>query len=171
MGADPRGIGPNDESGQGLIELLIVLPFLVGITLVLIRVSTVIQMSIVNQKYARMQTMMIAYNNAFYPRIELRGLLEDQYVQQMTIGVSENDAGANSTPEASVYKIVRPGEGLNGAPRELGNDDPGTPDLRQGRGRIRVRGTVAMCTPPQLVNDNGRPRFVYCRDFVRGGSP
>ena len=53
------------EDGQSIVEFLVSLPLLVGLAVVLIRVNSAIQMSIVNQQYARAQTLNLTYNSPF----------------------------------------------------------------------------------------------------------
>lgn len=140
----------KSESGQSVVEFLIFLPLLVGITSLLIRVNTLIQISIVDQKYARAQTFFLTYNHAYYPQLTYRldpdiGLIKTGS-NQMVLGVSDNLISRGATPLASTQNIVRPG-------KQVGNTDPQAEP--SSRGIVRVRDTVALCTQNNFVSGQG----------------
>jgi hypothetical protein len=54
----------DGEAGQSLLEFLLMFPMLLALVIVLIRVNTAIQISIVNQQYARAQTFVLTSNAA-----------------------------------------------------------------------------------------------------------
>ena len=99
----------NEESGQSVFEFLIVLPMLIGMTIILIRVNTAIQISIVDQQYARAQVLFLAFNSPFYPALDKQSSqLVANGTSQMMVGVSDNPAGAsNYSPKATVQLIAR----------------------------------------------------------------
>lgn len=142
----------GDERGQSVLEFLLVLPLLFGITSLLVRVNTVIQMSIVDQKYARQQLLFVSGNGADYPR--RAGMVNDMMYAYpgnvLTVGVSENYTPENDPAHrtlASTYSISRK------------SDPPGADNSDQmevqKRSNIRVRNTVSICIP--LVSFGGRP--------------
>ena len=105
-GREPEHMqGRRGESGQSILEFLLMLPMLVGLVLILVRINTAIQVSIVNQQYARSHALWLNFNSAVYPQLALReGHLTANNDNQMVIGVSDNTApqdGTTFTPVAS----------------------------------------------------------------------
>src|SRR4051794_31601143 len=90
---------PKGEEGQSMVEFLFMLPLLLGLAVLLVRISTAIQISIVDQQYARSQTLFLTYNSATYPRLGLQVSMQQKGLNQMVVGVSDNAASANYTPE------------------------------------------------------------------------
>jgi len=171
----------KSEDGQSVIEFLLMLPLLVGITVLLVRVNMAIQVSIVNQKYARAQTLFLAFNSPYFPEIRQR----EGGVNQITMGVSgevvPDDVSAYEGPLATQMLITRTRQ-LAGATAPPQNEPAQT-------GVVRVRNTVTMCSQSNLIDaGNGlqkaneltirqgvNPRgFAYCRgpyDGADGGAP
>lgn len=154
----------DSEEGQSIVEFLFMLPVVIGITLVLVRVNTAIQVSINNQQYARAQLFFINQNSPIYPRLDLRDALIERGSSQMVLGVSNNiTEGQYYTPEATTQAVTRPGQ------------DGGSNDTQQEpfeRGMVRVRNTVALCTPVLALAPNlpvssqyfgEQTSFQYCR--------
>lgn len=137
--------GVEDEDGQSIFEFLLMLPVLVGLTVILIRINSAIQVSIVNQRYARAHTLFLTFNHAFYPRLGQKQKLANIASNQMVLGVSDNvapDGDEEYVPKASVQMIAR-NRRVQGseAPRE-------EPNLRTN---VRIRNTVTLCTPTVWV--------------------
>lgn len=163
----------ENEDGQSVIEFLLFLPLMVLMVFTTLRVNTAIQMSIVNQKYARAQTLILANHAAYYPRAQLRN--EDgnffgaKNVDQMVLGVSDNKATEGYEPEASIVEITRKG-------KAFGNNDDQTEDHKE-RGKIRIRNSVTLCTQfnparADIVSDANDLRSLYQSGgfrFCRGG--
>ena len=156
MGARSRSrrLRTRDERGQSLIELLVMLPILVGFILLLVRTNSAIQTSIVNQQYARSHALFMAQNSPIYPSKGFRPDFINKGLNLMTIGVSDKaspiDEDGKVTgkldPEATVHQINR-----NKASE--GSDDPKTePDSRS---RVRVRTTVGLCTANFVLKTGG----------------
>ncbi|MFZ9596757.1 MAG: hypothetical protein ACO3A2_11875 [Bdellovibrionia bacterium] len=117
----------------------------------LTRINTAIQMSIVNQKYARAQALNLTANSPYYPAIKNptslnaddgpRGRLLSQRANQMILGVSDNIAGASTreyVPIATEQMIVRKASlAKRNPPGEEGN-------LRLDW--VRIRNSVTLCT-------------------------
>ena len=146
-----RGRLVQGEDGQSVLEFLLMLPMLVGLTVMLIRVNTVIQISIVNQQYARAEALWLTFNSAFYPELRHRetNLVSKGY-NQMILGVSDNAAPESAeryTPKASVQNIARK--------RGLGSNEPQSEPAQ--RAMIRVRNTVTLCTPLVVLSAGGNP--------------
>jgi len=137
------------EDGQSVLEFVFMLPVLLGLIVVMVRSNTVIQMSIVNQKYARAQALWLTFNSPYYPRLSFRtpGTAGDQFVQygfnRMVIGMAEtpvDDTGGKAT--ASVQTVVR-----GGVPAPEGPSQSEPID----RAKVRVRTTVALCTQTNAI--------------------
>lgn len=137
------------ERGQSVLEFVFMLPVLLGLIVVMVRSNTVIQMSIVNQKYARAQALWLAFNSPHYPRRSFRtpGTAGDQFVQygfnRMVIGMAEtpvDDTGGKAT--ASMQTVVR-----GGVPAPEGPSQSEPID----RAKVRVRTTVALCTQTNAI--------------------
>lgn len=162
MGAKhAQSIARSSEAGQSLLEFVILIPIFVGLVIILIKVNTTIQMSIVNQKYARAQALAINQNSAFYPRRELvNSALAPAEISRMDIGVAENSYAEdrpNTVPEASQFAVSRPGQPIVG-------DQAGDPNPSMGRSRVRVRTNVALCSSRRYQDSTSSvPRFVYCK--------
>jgi len=156
MAADPRA-----RSGQSLIEFVLILPIIVGMLLVMVRVSSSIQVSIVNQKYSRQRVFEVADNGAYYPRL---GRFEEQFAPKLTnrmvIGVSEELAtGESIVPAATEQRITRNSRGESGS-QEIQKE----PD---SRGLVRVRNTVELCTPMRIGRCRGaNPKVLDLRDMT-----
>ncbi len=133
------------DQGQSIIEFLMMLPVLIGLVVLLVRSNTAIQISIVNQQYARAQALWLTFNSSVYPGKQLRQVqLGDKKFNQMVIGVSENAAPAqgNFTPRAATQNVTRKKSGTR--------DEPQTePKLRD---KVRIRDTVTLCTQMVVVN-------------------
>lgn len=150
------------NSGQSILEFLLMLPMLVGITFMMVRVSSAIQVSIVNQQYARAQALWLAFNSPIYPALKFRvnsdgaqDIFVEAGVNQMIIGVSGNlapDSG-DYAPEASTQLIVRPGQ------TDVGSNEPSAEPNE--RGNIRVRTTVSLCTQVNQVPSGSRYKPAY----------
>lgn len=156
----------RSERGQSVLEFLLVLPMLLMITMLLVRANTAIQMNIVDQKYAREQTLFVAGNSADYPmRSGITAALSTEWSNQLVIGVSDNhldenddsDGGRNTV--ASTYYIGR-------KQNMGGSDDPGDTNITQ-RARVRIRNTVTICMP--LISFAGTAAFDF--NPSGGGSP
>jgi hypothetical protein len=137
----------EDERGQSLLEFLLMFPMLLALVVVLVRVNTAIQISIVNQQYARAQALFIAYNSPQFPRLDSRmaNLVKKEY-SQMIIGVSENappsreDGGGKYNPKAASQNVAR---------RKVAEGEDAEGDLRA---LVRIRDTVTICTQSNFVN-------------------
>ncbi len=145
----------RDQRGQSLLEFVLVLPMLLGLSTVLLRVNSAMQMSIVNQQYARAQALGLADHSSNYPSLRFTGNFVGNKLNQMLIGVSDNIAGPNYVPKASVQTVARkPGLGSLEEKRE--------PTLR---GDVRIRTSVLLCTQSYVLAD-GTPLMT----FQLGGS-
>jgi len=139
----------SNESGQSLVEFMIVLPLLLGLVVIMTRINQIIQVSIVNQQYARHQALVLARNYSIYPKIPLReSELTAKGYNQMVIGVSDNvapDDDPRYTPKATVGRITR---------ARVPASDEGKSEPKQ-RANVRVRNTVTLCTQNNVLIDGG----------------
>jgi hypothetical protein len=138
------------QSGQALMEFMLLLPSIVILVVVLLRTNSAIQVSINNQQYARAQALWLAFNSPVYPELRHRVKnfqLGSKMANQMVIGVSQNsfpDEGDQVyQPEATIQNISRKPAGAGGS------DEPQIePDARA---KVRVRTTVSLCTQPNVA--------------------
>jgi hypothetical protein len=165
----------TNTSGQSLIEFLFFLPLMIGIFYIIFLTNNAIQISIVNQKYVRSQTLFLNLNSPVYPRIDLREAMESDASNMFTTGVSGNvneTGGDTYPPEAATQSIVRPRS------RNIGSEDPQAEPNE--RGLVRVRTTLTICTQPNFVLTGNNEiqrltsaafaegvRFDYCRSRVQ----
>jgi hypothetical protein len=136
----------NGEKGQSLLEFLLMLPMMIGLIVIMSRVNTAIQASIVDQQYARMQTLWLTFNSPVYPKLGLQNSeLNGKNYNQMMIGVSDNEITSDSNqPKASTTMITRT-PALAAAASNEPQQEP------QSRANVRIRNTVSLCTQANLV--------------------
>jgi hypothetical protein len=134
------------EQGQSLLEFLLMLPMMLGLIVIMSRVNSAIQASIVDQQYARMQTLWLTFNSPVYPKLGLQASeLNAKNYNQMMIGVSDNEITADANqPKASTQTITRTPAAAAGASNEP-QQEP------QTRAQVRIRNTVTLCTQANLV--------------------
>jgi hypothetical protein len=154
MGAEraPRKSVVAGERGQSLLEFLFLMPLMFGLTALMFKISLAINMSIVNQQYARAQALYLAFNSPEYPERVRPGSKTGFDLGQehrMTLGVSENvapPAGERYDPQPMVATIARAAKGLGRGPAKA------EPDKRTD---IRIRDTVALCAPSRVIKTGG----------------
>ncbi len=133
------------ESGQSVLEFLFMIPVLIGIVILLIRVNSAIQISIVNQKYARAQTTWLTFNSSVYPRLSWRDPADAKsFVKlgynRMEIGVSERPVRDTGGVAVAQTQVIARDSQKAGA-------DGGSQIEPETRGNVRVRTLVSLCTP------------------------
>lgn len=158
---------PLDEQGQSVLEFMMMFPMLIGLTVLLVRINTAIQVSIVNQQYARAHALFLTYNNPYYPEIRFQSRLISTATNQMILGISNNPSEANSgggtyKPEATTQLISRNTKlaaGSSDAPHE----EP------QVRANVRIRNSVTLCTQTLFLNSGqGGPQAILA---LQGANP
>lgn len=160
------------DSGQSIVEFLIMLPLLVGLTVVLLRVNSLIQISIVNQQYARAQALWIAFNSPVYPPVYSQGrplrksAMEEKEYNRMVIGISENQPDGEDgsyTPETQTQMIARTKAkaGPEGPPQEEPSE----------RGFVKVRTTVALCSQSFVMQGQGGTVPITSANLREGITP
>jgi hypothetical protein len=114
-------------------------------------------MSIVDQKYARAQTLYLSANSPEYPlRAGVVADLANHGMNQLVVGISEDhpsdaNGGEGKENAASTYYIGRKPGGMGE------NSEPGD-DITK-RVTIRVRNTVTLCLP--MIAIDGKPAIEF----------
>jgi hypothetical protein len=172
-----------NRSGQSVLEFVLLLPLLLAGISFLYRANTAIQMSIVNQKYARSQALFLAYNSPYYPALNIRKSNKD--ADRLVMGVSQNLAptgsnggGGEYIPKAEEVRTTRgplQGPSTRSGPGGFqGGDDAGK-EIVEKRDSVRIRNTIILCTNTTWMDaaadgdlryftftDSNAP-FEYCR--------
>lgn len=130
----------NGEEGQSLVEFLLLVPLMVGISVLLVRMNTAIQVSLVNQKYSRLQAHFLTMNSPYFPRSDIRSRLVQVGVNRQTVGVGDEKIEENSSapPKATEIFVARSPAAAAGA--DDGSKEP------TSRSRVRIRTTVTLCS-------------------------
>ena len=125
------GVDGRTEDGQSIIEFVLLLPLIMGITILMIRMNGAIQVSIVNQKYARLQSIFNTHNSPFYPA-QSGGYLKHRVsgMHHLTLGVAEDEIQGTQRPKAVEVTVARN--------RQLASQD--------ARAKVKVRTTVSLCS-------------------------
>ena len=147
-----RSRRPGPRDGQSLVEVVLILPVMLGMFLMLLRVNGAIQVSIVNQKYARQRLFELMGNSPEYPDLSKQPTLIGNGDNRLVTGVSEESTlnGSDFQVSAPTVLIARSRRAAAGGSNEAGAEP-------QRRARVRVRNTVEICTP-LLVGLNGSNR-------------
>ena len=134
------------ESGQSILEFLLMLPMLVGFTMILLKLNTAIQISIVDQQYARAQTFFLTLNSPYYPKLLIQSNLSGSSTDQMLVGVSNNQSTAGYVPQATTQWVARTANapGADNSPQS----EP------KRRANVRVRNTVTLCTQNLFIKNS-----------------
>lgn len=146
----------SNEVGQSLLEFALVLPVVIGLAVVMVRVSSAIQVSIVNQKYSRMQALWYTFNHTYFPPQRGEGFLQSNFIEpkynRMTIGVSEEplDASAGVTKASATIQSIR-----RDKTKIVSGDNNNAQEEPAQRSQVRVRTTVSICTAPFVVDGSG----------------
>lgn len=141
----------TQESGQSVMEFIFTLPLLVGLTILMIRMNTVIQMGIVNQQYARAQALYVAFNSPYFPEVDRRIRMIAKKQNAFLVGVSDEPAPDNASdyvPAAPVYSIAR-------GRKQAGQASDGSKEEPTIRAKVRVRSSVTLCANSQFLGSGG----------------
>ncbi|MCO5143538.1 MAG: pilus assembly protein [Oligoflexia bacterium] len=151
------------ESGQAMIEFMMLIPILMAFIWYLVHVSSAINMSIVGQKHARSQLFLRLFNHRSGPMTEdFRNTKRSHYY----IGVSSKvTTVSNELPEAPIETL---GIGPTPKPMDIAVDDPGEAEGGTYRQKVRVRTVVGICTHRKL-NPSGIGLTDYCGSESTGG--
>ncbi len=144
------------DDGQSVLEFVFMLPILVGLIVVMVRTNSVIQMSIVNQKYARAQALWLTFNSPYYPRLSFRKSKDacgdfdsnDQFIRygfnRMIIGMADQPVDDTGGKANAVTQLVAR-DSAKAGPEGPSQSEP------QDRAKVRVRTTVALCTQTNAI--------------------
>jgi len=139
------------ESGQALIEFIMLIPLLMAFVWYLVHVNIAINKSIVAQKHTRSQLFLKLFNHRSGP---ITGEFGNTDRSHFYVGVSGDVVGATARPIAPVESI---GIGANPKPNPLANDDPGEAQPGSYRQRVRIRSVFGICTHRKQLPDGSGP--------------
>ncbi len=150
----------TDESGQSILEIVFILPFLFTFIALLYKINMAAQIAINNVQYARSQMFILTANSAEYPRLSFRfagfGPIPNIHTEghaRMVLGVADPEAveridvAGQLEPIPPIQNIARRGT------TQPGSNAAGEP---KNRTDVRVRNTVAICTQFNSAKDGGR---------------
>lgn len=139
----------RDEEGQSILEFVLLLPMMIGITILLINVNSAIQAGIVDQQYARAQLLFLTYNHSFYPKLPAQLQMVSKGNNQMIVGVSNKQAptteGGQYTPDATVQLVSRNKNVVQGS------NDVGEVNFRS---IVRIRNSLTLCSQNLFLMDS-----------------
>lgn len=154
MAVDTLDLNLKDESGQSLLEVVFLIPFLFMFVGLLYKIMMVMQMAMVNTQYARSQLYVLTANSSEYPRLEFRlfpNMFANQQQDRMILGVSDPEALMSSTGlEGTIEQIPQTQKIQRTGATVLGSDERGEVSKRT---EIRVRNTVGICTQLNAVSN------------------
>jgi hypothetical protein len=134
------------RSGQSMLEFLLTLPLLLGLTAIVWRVNQAMQISIMNQQHARAQALHLAQNSSIYPRKEMwKDMLfkSNPPSNQLIAGISSELVADDKAPKTTKQRILASSEGSAG-------DGANDVDAKK-RSTIRVRSTISLCTQSNFI--------------------
>lgn len=144
------------DSGQALIEFIIMLPAVLAIFWYLLKVNMAINTSIVHQKHVRSQTFLKMLNHPNGPVI---GEYEENpgIRSVFFMGVSSTKVGPSGSENRA--PTVAMGVGFRPRPIPGANDDVGEVEVNQLRQNIRVRTSFGICTSRKPQKDGSLGSF------------
>lgn len=145
MGVDGRHDRLREESGQSVLEFLFMIPVLIGLVILLIRMNSAIQISIVNQKYARAQTTWLTFNSSVYPRLGFRDPADSKSF--VGLGYNRMEIGVSERPVRDTGGVAVAQTQLIARDVQKAGPDGGSQSEPESRGNVRIRTMVALCTP------------------------
>ena len=148
----------NSNEGQGILEVVLVLPFLFTFVILLYKMNMASQMAINNAQIARSQMFQLTANSPEYPRLEFRfkdlgaKWIHEEGHARLVMGVSDKPANSNEEvaeiePIPQIQPVGRRGSTVKGS------SDSGEVSLRN---EVRVRNTVAICTQFNSATSGGK---------------
>ena len=135
-----RSPNTRSESGQALVEFILLIPIVLMFVWYLVHVNLAINKSIVGQKHARSQLFLKLFNHRSGPMLADFSQTKRSHFY---IGVSEEVVDGAVRPKAPSEML-----GVGPSPRLFKdvNDDPGEPAPNSPRQRVRVRTVFGICT-------------------------
>jgi hypothetical protein len=159
-----RDLFPNllDRKGQAMFETMLFIPMLLMIVALMWRSNSAVQVSIVNQQYARAHALFLTFNSPYYPELKFKSpalsqddLFMNNNYNQMLIGISEDSIpeGAAVQAAAPTYSIVAKSATVKG--------DESAKAMPSKRSTIRVRSTVSLCAPLYYISGSGSKQLAH----------
>lgn len=145
----------SHESGQALVEFLMLVPIVMAFVWYLVHVSSAINKSIVGQKHARSQLFLKMFNHRSGP---MQRDADGTNRAVFYIGVAGNVMQAVASPIAPVEKM---GIGPNPKKIATADDDPGEAKPNSFRQNVRVRTVFGICTQ-RKPNPSGQGVTDFC---------
>jgi hypothetical protein len=140
----------NTQSGQALLEFIIMFPIILALLWYLLKVQIAINTSIVGQKHARSHIFLKVLNHRDYP-------IDKEYRENpgtrsvFWLGVAGRAIEENTVNSSA--PVVDLGVGLNPRPLPGARDDPGEAELDMPRQRVRIRTAFGLCTSRKPNSD------------------
>ncbi len=141
----------NPESGQALIEFIMLVPLLMAFLWYMVHINIAINKSIVAQKHARSQLFLKMFNHRSGPMQNDFGFTDRSHFY---VGVSADVVQGTSTPVAPIESL---GIGPNPKSNPDANDEPGEAQPGSLRQRVRVRSVFGICTHRKKLPDGSGP--------------
>lgn len=153
------------DSGQALIEFLMMMPFLLTFTWYMIHVSMAINKSVVGQQHARSQLFLKMFNHSRGPELSA---FTSVARSSFFIGVAKNVIGSGpSVPQAPTETL---GIGANPGVNPLANNDSGEASGGTMRQVVRIRSAFGICTHRKTLTTAVGARTDFCASTsVSGG--
>lgn len=152
----------TDESGQSILEIVFILPFLFTFIALLYKINMAAQIAINNVQYARSQMFILTANSSEYPRLSFRfgafnpaASFHTEGHARMVLGVADPEAvAAAGASDSGTLEPIPPIQNI----ARRGTTQPGSNAAGEPKNRtdVRVRNTVAICTQFNSAKDGGR---------------
>ncbi len=152
-------VSAHDQTGQAVLETVILLPAFFIVVAVLYKVNIAAQVSINYVQAARSQLFTFLENSSEYPRLAYRhtaynptlALGKNGY-NQLLLGVSSKEGVQESDlgDSTEIFPIPEEVSILRKGATKKGNDGVG--EVKE-RSELRIRTTVAICTPINSIKN------------------
>jgi len=143
----------REESGQALIEFILLIPIVLLFVWYLVHINLAINKSIVGQKHVRSQLFLKMFNHRSGPMFSEFAQTRRSHFY---IGVSGKVVQGEVRPEAPTEML---GVGPNPKLQQDMNDEPGEPAANSSRQRVRVRTVFGICTHRKKTQSGGLSDF------------
>lgn len=143
------------EEGQSIIEFMLLLPLMIGLTVMMIRINSAVNVSIVNQKYSRLASHFLTFNSPYFPATGSGSSEKNQRrpgMHRLTTGIADNVIGAGSRRPKAVEVFVARNRTLASSASNAAGSEP------DSRANVRVRTTVTLCGFSHTLSD-GKPHY------------
>ncbi len=150
----------KDQSGQAMIEFLLIMPVLLSFLWYMVHVNSAINKSEVGQVHARSQLFLKMFNHKAGP---LKSEQDDTVRSSSYIGVAGTVIGTQATGLFAA-PIETLGVGANPKKLDFANDDVGEAKVGSFRQNIRIRTVVGICTERKVLKDGSGRVTDFCGD-------